>query len=115
MKIWQIAQGNSRRIHCRHDQLWADMYVSLHRRLLVMNRFRGFDADNPENIVRFSSVKFYRLLSDDQLHKMRIRASILVSPQGEDSLQILPHSSSQAKVPFSSIYVPIIDVFSPCL
>lgn len=83
-KIRHIAQGNSRRLHCRHDRLWAEEYVSLHRRRLVMNRIRVLDADNLESIVRFRGVRVYRLLLDDELHEMRIRGSILVSPQGED-------------------------------
>lgn len=57
LKIRHVAEGNSRRLNCLPDLLYAEECVSLHGRLLIMNLIRGFDAHNLENIVRIRGVR----------------------------------------------------------
>lgn len=65
LRIKQMAQGHTRRLQTRHERLWAEECVSLHRRVCVMNEIRSFDADNPGNVVKFRGLSVLRLLSGE--------------------------------------------------
>lgn len=75
LRIKQIAQGNTRRLQSRHDRLWAGEWVSLHRRLRVLNEVGSLDNNNKSISVQFHGISVRRLFTDEELQQLRFRAT----------------------------------------
>lgn len=77
LKLKQIANGTSRCLSTRHENLWAEETIHLHTGLLATNKIRAFDCDNSNNFITFHSVTVHILLTRDNLKELHMRASTM--------------------------------------
>lgn len=77
IKIKQLASSSSRRLHTRHERLWADEALRLNGRLAALHQNTTFGGDITTAAHKFHGVPVTRLLNRSELEDLRIRAAPL--------------------------------------